>query len=71
MQFQSDLLQIPIEQPSIIESTALGVAGLAGITVNFWTKEYFLTPVKSIRNLCPNAILIINTLVGKKHYLNL
>lgn len=41
MQFQADLLQMPIEQPSIIESTALGVAGLAGIGVNFWTKEYF------------------------------
>lgn len=36
MQFQSDLLQIPIEQPATQETTALGVAYLAGLAVGFW-----------------------------------
>ena len=40
MQFQSDLLGIPIERPKILETTALGAAALAGIAVGFWkTKE--------------------------------
>ena len=36
MQFQADLLGIPVERPRILETTALGVAGLAGIAVGFW-----------------------------------
>lgn len=36
MQFQSDILSIPIIRPSIPETTALGAAYLAGLTVGFW-----------------------------------
>ncbi|MGG0658200.1 glycerol kinase GlpK [Rummeliibacillus pycnus] len=36
MQFQSDLLNVPVERPSISETTALGAAYLAGIAVGFW-----------------------------------
>ncbi|MFS8159835.1 MAG: FGGY-family carbohydrate kinase, partial [Candidatus Roizmanbacteria bacterium] len=36
MQFQSDLLDIPVERPKVIESTALGAAYLAGLAVGFW-----------------------------------
>lgn len=39
MQFQSDLLQIPIEQPMTQETTALGVAYLAGLAVGFWKNQ--------------------------------
>ena len=42
MQFQADILGIPIERPKILETTALGAAGLAGIAVGFWkNKEEF------------------------------
>jgi len=37
MQFQSDLLEIPIARPKIAETTALGVAYLAGLAVGYWS----------------------------------
>lgn len=36
LQFQSDLLGVPVYRPKIIETTALGVAYLAGLAVGFW-----------------------------------
>src|SRR5262249_54219373 len=36
MQFQTDLLQVPVLRPRVLETTALGAAYLAGITVNLW-----------------------------------
>jgi glycerol kinase len=36
MQFQSDLLQTPIERPRMIETTALGAAFLAGLGTGMW-----------------------------------
>ena len=35
-QFQSDLLGIPLVRPSILETTALGAAFAAGISIGFW-----------------------------------
>jgi glycerol kinase len=39
MQFQADLLRVPIFRPLISESTALGAAYLAGLAVKFWKNE--------------------------------
>jgi glycerol kinase len=36
MQFQADLLGVPVVRPRISETTALGVAYLAGLAVGFW-----------------------------------
>ena len=36
MQFQADLLQRTIERPSLVETTALGAAHLAGLAVGYW-----------------------------------
>ncbi|MEZ5072335.1 MAG: glycerol kinase GlpK [Bacteroidales bacterium] len=36
MQFQADLLGLPVIRPRIIETTALGAAYLAGLAVGFW-----------------------------------
>ena len=36
MQFQADLLQIPVVRPAVIETTALGAAYLAGLAVGYW-----------------------------------
>ena len=36
MQFQADLLGVPVERPSLIETTALGAAYLAGLACGFW-----------------------------------
>lgn len=36
MQFQADLLGIPVLRPDVIETTALGTAYLAGLATGFW-----------------------------------
>ena len=36
MQFQADLLGVPVVRPAVIETTALGAAYLAGLAVGFW-----------------------------------
>ncbi|MEP6495263.1 MAG: glycerol kinase GlpK [bacterium] len=36
MQFQADILGVPIERPDMIETTALGAAGLAGLAARVW-----------------------------------
>jgi glycerol kinase len=36
MQFQADVLGVPVERPDCIETTALGAAGLAGISAGVW-----------------------------------
>jgi glycerol kinase len=36
MQFQSDILGVPVERPALAETTAMGAAFLAGLAVGFW-----------------------------------
>ncbi|HEU4563122.1 MAG TPA: glycerol kinase GlpK [Gemmatimonadaceae bacterium] len=36
MQFQADVLGVPVERPDMIETTALGAAGLAGVARGIW-----------------------------------
>lgn len=36
MQFQADLLGVPVERPRMIETTAFGAAFLAGLATGFW-----------------------------------
>ena len=36
MQFQSDILGVPVERPKATETTAMGAAFLAGLAVGFW-----------------------------------
>lgn len=36
MQFQSDMLQVPVQRPHTTETTALGAAYLAGLAVGYW-----------------------------------
>ncbi|TET85937.1 MAG: glycerol kinase, partial [Desulfobacteraceae bacterium] len=37
MQFQSDILDVPVIRPKVSETTALGVAYAAGLAVGFWS----------------------------------
>ena len=48
MQFQSDILNVPVERPEVNETTALGAAYLAGLAVGFWKS---LDDIKSNWNL--------------------
>ena len=36
MQFQADLLGVPVVRPAVTETTALGAAYLAGLAVGYW-----------------------------------
>jgi glycerol kinase len=36
MQFQADVLGVPVERPPLLEVTAFGAAALAGLSVGFW-----------------------------------
>ncbi|MFV9568245.1 glycerol kinase GlpK [Thermoanaerobacter mathranii] len=39
MQFQSDILGVPVDRPQVIETTALGASYLAGLAVGFWNSR--------------------------------
>ena len=39
MQFQADLLGVPVRRPVVAETTALGAAYLAGLAVGYWTDQ--------------------------------
>jgi len=39
MQFQADILQVPVVRPKVTETTALGAAYLAGLAVGFWKDQ--------------------------------
>ncbi|WP_439565316.1 glycerol kinase GlpK [Microcella sp.] len=47
MQFQADILGIPVVRPKIIETTALGAAYAAGLAVGFWSSRDELTALWS------------------------
>jgi glycerol kinase len=43
MQFQSDVIGLPVRRPAMVETTALGAAGLAGIATGVWRDvDHFL-----------------------------
>ena len=39
MQFQGDILNVPVERPVVNETTALGAAYLAGLAVGYWESQ--------------------------------
>lgn len=39
MQFQSDILGVPVQRPAVTETTALGAAYLAGLAVGYWGSQ--------------------------------
>ena len=48
MQFQSDILNVPINRPEIVETTALGAAYLAGLATGFWKNKEEIMENKNI-----------------------
>ncbi len=51
MQFQADILGVPVERPKILEITALGAVALAGLGVGFWRDRSELESVTSDRRI--------------------
>jgi glycerol kinase len=57
MQFQSDILGCNVVKPTTHETTALGVAMLAGVTVGVWKKEELKTLLATERIYTPKMPL--------------
>jgi glycerol kinase len=55
MQFQADLLGVPVERPKVVETTAMGAAALAGLAVGFWSSPSELAKARQFdRRFKPN-----------------
>lgn len=48
MQFQADILGVPVERPCNTESTALGAAYLAGLASKFWADQQSLRDMRKV-----------------------
>ena len=53
MQFQADILQVPVVRPAVTETTALGAASLAGLAVGFWPRNNDSPAVQKERRFEP------------------
>ena len=50
MQFQADVLGVPVVRPQVTETTALGAAYLAGLATGFWADP--MNCAQSARAIC-------------------
>ena len=48
LQFQADLLGVPVERPIVVETTAWGAAALAGLAVGFWSSPAELAALRRV-----------------------
>jgi len=55
MQFQADVLGVPVERPDVIETTALGAAGLAGIAAGVWNNADAFLAARQFTRFVPGA----------------
>ena len=55
MQFQADVLGVPVERPDIVETTALGAAGLAGIAGGVWPDANAFLAARRYHRFSPGA----------------
>jgi glycerol kinase len=55
MQFQADVLGLPVERPEMVETTALGAAGLAGIATGVWPDPGAFLASRKFRRFTPGG----------------
>ncbi|MDH5234240.1 MAG: glycerol kinase GlpK [Gemmatimonadota bacterium] len=55
MQFQADVLGVPVERPDVIETTALGAAGLAGIAAGVWPDAAAFLASRTYQRFTPTS----------------
>ncbi len=53
MQFQADVLGVPVERPDNVETTALGAGGLAGIALGLWPSAEAFLASRTFRRFDP------------------
>jgi glycerol kinase len=51
MQYQADLLGVPVERPRVVETTALGAGLLAGLGVGFWSSHRELDRARRVERV--------------------
>jgi len=56
MQFQADILDVPILKPANIESTSLGVAYLAGLQTGIWKSSHELLALHKVQSIYTPAM---------------
>ncbi len=56
MQFQADMLGVPVLRASVAETTALGAAYLAGLAIGFWKKGELQAQAKAAQSFEPKMI---------------
>jgi glycerol kinase len=52
-QFQADLLNVPVSRPDVLETTAFGAAGLAGLGVGLWKEPEDILEGRKFRRFEP------------------
>ena len=55
MQFQADLLGVPVRRPAVLESTAQGAAYLAGLATGFWNSIEQIAKTREGQLFAPHA----------------
>ncbi|HXE59918.1 MAG TPA: glycerol kinase GlpK [Gemmatimonadaceae bacterium] len=55
MQFQADVLGVPVERPGMVETTALGAAGLAGVSMGVWSTPQAFLKTREFRAFHPGT----------------
>jgi glycerol kinase len=55
MQFQADVLGVPVARPDVVEVTALGAAALAGLGVGVWTRPQDFLKGRTFTRFVPRA----------------
>ena len=53
MEFQADLLGVPVERPDLVETTALGAAGLAGLGAGVWKRPEDFLAGRNVKRFAP------------------
>jgi glycerol kinase len=48
MQFQADMLDVPVDRPRVVETTAMGAAFLAGLATGFWRDQAALAKARRL-----------------------
>lgn len=56
MQFQSDILNVPVIRPKVTETTALGAAYLAGLAVGYWNSMEEIQQQWQVENIFNPAV---------------
>ena len=59
MQFQADVLGVPVRRPDVVDSTALGAAGLAGLATGVWKSAAEFLAARHYRTIEPGRMPMV------------